>query len=299
MKLQLLISHWREDETIVKPLLDSIEMQKDIPFREFGVIIVNDGEEGLLSEKFLSQYSFKINYLVMPKGNVSKARNYALDHATAKYVMFCDCDDKFCLDIAFWIIFREMKKPFDILNSTFLEEKDGFGTKHEYDNTFIHGKVWNRQFLVDHNLRFDEELYVHEDGYFVALAQCEAGIVRRYDIAFYLWVTRENTTCRTAGFIQRTWVEYIKAKDKLITELLKRGYEEYAAGVLAIFLIEAKERNLDKQNMYASAKLYDKYRDLFNTLTNNDKVDICRTLSKTYKHKVTLSTAYFERLLNM
>ena len=299
MKLQILCTHYKEPENIVKPLLDSIQMQEDIPPKEFGVIIVNDGDEGLLSEEFLSQYDFKIQYLVMPKGNVSKARNYALDHATAKYVMFCDCDDRFFMECAFWWLFREMKKPFQVLNSMFFEEKDGQGTPHTHDNTFVHGKVWNRQFLIDNNLRFDDELSVHEDGYFVVLAQCCADSIRYFDTAFYLWCTNESSISRQSGFVKRTWRDYIKAKDKVIDELIKRGHRDIASAVVAIFLIEAKERNLDKINMLETAKFYERHKDLLDELSKEDREQICKDASKQYKHKVNLSTAYFERLLNM
>lgn len=297
MKLQLLITRYKESEEIVKPLLDSIEEQKDIPFKEFGVIIVNDGDEGLLSEEFLSQYSYKIQYLVMPKGNVSKARNYALDHATAKYVMFCDCDDKFFVDQAFWWLFREMKKPFDVLVSLFFETQGEQGIPHERDNTFIHGKVYNRQYLIDNNIRFNEELYVHEDGYFVLLSLSCTTYLRYFDTAFYLWVTREGSVARVDGFTQKTWDEYIKAKRKIIEELISRGRRDIARFTLGCFLVEAKERNLNKENMLNTAKFYDEYRELYNELTKNELKEIEDNMSRAFGHKTSSSIVYYERLL--
>lgn len=296
MKLQILITHYKEPEEVIKPLLDSIRDQKDVPFKEIGVIIVNDGDEGLLSDKFLSQYEFKINYLIMPKGNVSKARNYALDHATAKYVMFCDCDDMFFIDEALWVIFREMKKPFQVLNAAFYEERDGKGIPHEHDNTFIHGKVWNRQYLIDNDLRFDEELSVHEDGYFVTLAQSCADTIRYYDLGIYLWC-EGNTVSRQVGYLQRTWGEYCKAKDKCIAELLKRGLVLSAKIVLGCFIIETKERNLNSSNLYLTALLYDKYRDLFNSINKQEEEAIIQGTSRTYYHKTNLNTVRFDMLL--
>lgn len=297
MKLEILVTHFVESEDIVKPLLDSIAMQKDIPFREFGVIIVNDGKEGLLSDEFLSQYPFKIQYLIMEKGNVSKARNYALDHATAKYVMFCDCDDKFFIDQAFWWLFREMKKPFDILVSLFFEEKDGLGIPHDHDNTFIHGKVYNREYLIKNNIRFDEELYVHEDGYFVVLALCCTDKLRYFPTAFYLWVSREGSVARQEGFTQKTWSEYIKAKRKLINQLLARGEDEAARLTLGVFLVEAKERNLNQENMLNTAKFYREFKDLYDKLTKEDLKEIEKQTSEMHGHKTSVSTAYYERLL--
>ena len=112
MKLQILVTHYNESEEVVATLLDSIEMQKGIDKDEFSVIIVNDGDKVVLSPNFLEKYSFNIRYEVLPKRNVSFARNSALDIATAKYVMFCDCDDAFCVDCAFKWLFNEMEVQF-------------------------------------------------------------------------------------------------------------------------------------------------------------------------------------------
>ena len=51
MKLQILVPQYKETEDIIKPLLDSIEVQQNIDLKnEVGVIIVNDGTDVHLSE---------------------------------------------------------------------------------------------------------------------------------------------------------------------------------------------------------------------------------------------------------
>ena len=60
MKLQILVPQYKETDDIIKPLLDSIEVQQNVDLKnEVGVIIVNDGTDVHLSEELLSRYTFR------------------------------------------------------------------------------------------------------------------------------------------------------------------------------------------------------------------------------------------------
>lgn len=298
MKLQILVTHYNEDEKTVATLLDSIEMQKGIDFDDLSVIIVNDGDQKILSPNFLEKYSFNIRYEVLPKRTVSYARNCALDIATAKYVMFCDCDDAFCVDCALKWIFDEMEVPFNVLNSVFFEERGGRGIPRENDNTFIHGKVWSREYLKLEDIRFADDLYVHEDGYFVCLAQSCAGTIRYFDKPFYVWKERKGSVARQPNYIQETWKEYLKAKNMLIGELVARDKESVAKYVVAQLLIEARERHLNKENERATLEFYLLNKYLHDALTDDEKKLIEKSTSELFKHKTTCSPDYFMKLLD-
>lgn len=151
-KLQILVPQYKETEDIIKPLLDSIEVQQNIDLlHDIGVIIVNDGTDVHLSRDFLDKYSYPIEYYLNEHAGVSATRNACLDHATAEYVMFCDADDMFYNACGLYIIFREIENGgFDSLVSAFIEESRDPITKaplyinHDMDATFVHGKVHNR-----------------------------------------------------------------------------------------------------------------------------------------------------------
>ena len=38
MKLQILVPQYEEDDSVIKPLLDSLAIQQNVDFNEFGVI---------------------------------------------------------------------------------------------------------------------------------------------------------------------------------------------------------------------------------------------------------------------
>ena len=179
MKLQILVPQYKETNEIIKPLLDSIEVQQNVDLKnDVGVIIVNDGTNIHLTKEFLDKYSFNIDYYLNEHKGVSATRNACLDYATADYVMFCDADDMFYNACGLYIIFREIiNGGFDSLVSAFIEETRIPQTgevayiNHDMDSTFVHGKVHRRQYLIDNKIRWNENLTIHEDSYFNCLCQ--------------------------------------------------------------------------------------------------------------------------------
>lgn len=247
MKLQLLIPQYRETEAVIKPLLDSVAMQQNVPFDELGAVIVNDGSEVCLDEAFLAGYPFPIEYYRQPHRGVSAARNACLDHAKAEYVMFCDADDMFYNACGLWFVFREMAAGFDSLVSVFTEETRGPDGREvvyinrERDCTFVHGKVHRRQYLIDKGIRWNEALTVHEDSYFNILCQSLSGNVKYCVTPFYLWRWRDDSVCRhDPKYMLRTYRNMLDSNEALVTELTRRG-----------------ER--DKARQYAAAMIFDAY----------------------------------------
>ena len=244
MKLQILIPQYKENEEVIKPLLDSIALQQSVDLEnEVGVIIVNDGSDVHLSREFLDGYPFHIDYYLHEHKGVSATRNACLDYATAEYVMYCDADDLFFNACGLWIIFREMKKDFDSLVSVFSEEwkdrKTGEITyvNHEHDNVFVHGKVHKRQYLIDQNIRWNEALTIHEDSYFNTLCQALSDNVIYVSAPFYLWKWRDGSICRhDSKYILKTYNNLLDSNDALVQELLDRGLRDKAE-MLSVMMI--------------------------------------------------------------
>lgn len=247
-KLQLLVPQYNEDEKVIKSLLDSIEVQQNIDMDEISVIIVNDGTAVHLSQEFLDRYSFDIEFYKNEHMGVSATRNACLDKATADYVMFCDADDMFYNACGLYIIFREIENGgFDSLVSAFIEESrdpmthDPIYINHDMDTTFVHGKVHNRKFLLRNNIRWNDDLTIHEDSYFNCLCQRLAKELKYSQTSFYLWKWRDNSVCRhDPKYILKTYNNMLDSNDSLIDNFLKRGMK------------------LDAQ-FYATSMIYDAY----------------------------------------
>ena len=230
MKLQILVPQYKENESVIRPLLDSIAIQQNVDLEnEVGVIIVNDGSDVILSDEFLNLYPFKIQYILAPHRGVSATRNTALDAATADYVAYSDADDLYYNACGLWIIFREIEKGgFDGLRSLFIEE-----TRHpktgevvyinrENDSTFVHGKVWRREYLIENGIRWNEDLTIHEDSYFNSLALNLSENIKDCPYPFYLWRWRDDSVCRhDPKYMIKTYRDFIKSNDALVDEYVR------------------------------------------------------------------------------
>lgn len=262
MKLQILVPQHKETDDIVKPLLDSIEVQQNVDLKnDVGVIIVNDGTDVRLSEELLSRYTYPIEYHMAEHGGVSATRNKCLDLATADYVMFCDADDMFFNACGLYIVFREIENGgFDSLVSAFVEEtrdpvtKAPFYINHDMDTTFVHGKIHRRQYLLDNNIRWNDNLTIHEDSYFNCLCQKLAKELKYSQTAFYLWKWRDSSVCRhDPKYILKTYNNMLDSNTALIKEFTKRGREQdaqfYAVSMIydAYFTMNKREW-IDQEN---------------------------------------------------
>ena len=248
MKLQILVPQYKEDERIIKKLLDSIELQRNIDFNDIGVIIVNDGSDVILNPFFLQKYKFKIDYIRNEHKGVSATRNRALKEATADYVMFCDADDMFYHPLALQLIINNVKeKQPDCIYSTFIEEIPDnqhpgsfLYNARQQAFVFVHGKVYRRQFLLEKDIWWDEELTLHEDGYFngLALAQVPKDKLVYCNEPFYMWCNNsESVSRKTPTFVLDTYNNNLLAQDKLISKLLPVNIYE-AINLTAIQLFQ-------------------------------------------------------------
>ena len=295
MKLQILIPQYEETEEVIKPLLDSIEIQQNVDLKnDVGVVIVNDGTDVLLSEEFLNHYTYPIEYHKNPHGGVSATRNACLDHATADYVMFCDADDMFYCACGLYIIFREINgEGFDSLVSVFVEEsrhpltKEPLYINHDMDTTFVHGKVHRRDYLLKENIRWNDNLTIHEDSYFNCLCQRMAKELKYCPVPFYLWKWRDDSVCRhDPKYILKTYNNMLDSNTALVQEFLRRGRIEDAQFYSVSMIYDAyftmnKDEWLNQENQKyrnATEKRFKEYflqfEQLFNTIQQEVKAQI-------------------------
>ena len=253
MKLQILVPQYTETDEVVKPLLDSIQIQQSVDLaNDVGVIIVNDGSDVCLSDKLLNSYTFKIEYYRNEHKGVSATRNELLRRATAEYVMYCDADDLFFNACGLWIVFREIKKGFDSLVSVFTEEVYNKETgdityiNHEHDSTFVHGKVHRRQYLIDKGIWWNEDLTIHEDSYFNTLCQALSEDVIYIGSPFYLWKYRESSVCRhDPKYMLKTYGNLIDSNEALVDELQRRELTD-KADMLVIHMVFGSYYTMNK-----------------------------------------------------
>jgi len=204
--LSIVVPRFRENEQNIFPLLSSISGQIGIDFSDIEVIIANDGNgTGPLGSDFISLFGLKIRQIHMEENRgPGVARQTGLDAAAGDYVMFCDADDTLHSVGVLGALMQEAQKTAaDILTTDWLEElRDENGNcryiTHSIENTWMHGKLFRRQFLVQNNIRFHDQLRVHEDSYFLSIAAALAERMNHIPIVSYVWkfnpvsITRQN-----------------------------------------------------------------------------------------------------------
>jgi glycosyltransferase involved in cell wall biosynthesis len=314
-KLQILVPQYKEDESVIKPLLDSIEVQQNIDLtNDIGVVIVNDGTDVHLSQEFFNRYSFPIEYHLNEHKGVSATRNACLDYATADYVMFCDADDMFYNACGLYIIFREIEAGgFDSLVSAFIEEtrhpetKEPLYINHDMDSTFVHGKVHNRKFLIDNNIRWNDNLTIHEDSYFNCLCQRLAKELKYSQTSFYLWRWRDASVCRhDPKYILKTYNNMLDSNDALIEQFLSRERKDDAMFYATSMIYDAyftmnKDEWLNQENSeyrYNTEKRFKnywlKYKELHDAIPHDIKTQIIMGIkNRMYGEGMVLETLTF------
>ena len=221
-KIQFLVPQYKENEETISFLLDSIESQLHVDKKDVGVIICSDGGEYVLNREFLDKYSYDIDYVICEHRGVSATRNSALILSDAEYVMFCDADDGFVSNIGVYSLVRclDLNPDAEMLSSKIFIESNVDGYPEfiigDHNNTFIHGKIFRRDFLISHELFFDERLKVHEDSYFCNIIQFFMSKNINNDNAFYCWRKNPNSVSNQEYYLVKTMWRLLLTNNSLV-----------------------------------------------------------------------------------
>lgn len=205
--LSVIIPKFKESEQDIFPLLTSIYNQLGVDLEDIEVIICNDaGGSGPVDGNFLNLFQgLEISQIDLDENKgPGGARQAGIDNAKGQYLMFCDADDILHSTGVLGALMQEAGKDVpDILASSWLEEvKDENGIHyltHKYENTWMHGKLIRRQFLLQNNIRHHPDLRVHEDSYILAIAQALSQRTIYLDIISYVWRFNPNSITRRNG----------------------------------------------------------------------------------------------------
>lgn len=203
--LSFIVPSYKETENDIFPLLTTINNQIGINLKEIEVIIVRDGTNFLNLKQF-SYLNINIKQIKLKENaGPGVARQAGMIKAHGKYIMFCDASDMLhnVMIIEHMLNIIE-EKNLDILKSHWLEEVYDYDAKriiyieHEEENTWLHGKMFKRQFLMDNNINFHPELRIHEDSYFLGVAITYTNKIEVIKTPSYIWrfsfesLTRKN-----------------------------------------------------------------------------------------------------------
>lgn len=239
MILSVIVPQYKETIEQMRPLLDSLYGQVGLDKQDFEVVICNDGVPDYKpsQDKLIELYpDMNIRVLVNPvNGGCGPARQWGIDHSESDFIVCADADDQFISCFALINLVEgiegqaEGEPVRDIVYAPWTEEQNKKGywlyIPHLNDMTWMHCKIYRREFLVRENIRFHPDYRVHEDGYFNTLAMACGNTVRIDTTPLYLWKWNTASTTRenNGDYTYSSFIQYMEHKDAAFSELVKRG----------------------------------------------------------------------------
>ena len=231
MKLSIIVPQYKESVEMLRLMLGTIENQKEVDFKQLEVLIVNDCSDSPPPKDIGKDCSFDVRVMRTDKnGGPGIARQYGTERAKGKYILYLDGDDCLisCISLRYIMGY---KGNADIIKGKFFNESNN---KVADGWTWVHGKFYRKQFLLDNNLQFPRELRVNEDAYFNMLAGAYAKKIEEIDEIITFWAKNPNSITRTdaSEFVVSSFGEFLKGKLLGFRELKKHNCIEALKGNL-------------------------------------------------------------------
>lgn len=247
MTLDLIVPHYDEPWDVGKPFFDMLALQRESDLSEVRVILVDDGGESDVSPQIQAQnYPYEVVYTVIPHRGVSAARNKGLELSNAEWVMFCDFDDLFSSVFSLHCIQDVLDTTkYDLIWWDFWSEMaDGeIDAQRGYNKLVLHSKVFRRSMLMEHNLRFNEDLVYSEDTAFLSLLEMEIPFSRighsKGAILPYVWTFRKDSVTANNANLYRNNVGLVRRQIYVAEEWLKHGNRKNHDGLCVRALTDA------------------------------------------------------------
>ena len=159
--------------------------------------------------------------------------------------MFCDASDILHNVMVVQTLLNEIeKKDLDILKTHWIEEVYDYNAKkiiyleHEEENTWLHGKIFRKSFLIDNNINFHPSLRIHEDSYFLGIASIYTQKIAIINIFSYIWkFSFESLTRKNKGEYYFTGAkDFIKSISIVNNIIAEKSPEELPYRVCQFFM---------------------------------------------------------------
>lgn len=256
-------------ENYIKKTLLSLYGQS---MQDFEVVFVNDGstDNTLMWLEKCKAYldpdnQGRVQIITVENGGQSRARNIGLDHANGKYVVFLDSDDYIDVDY-FEVLYtaaEENNSEMVLSGQHKVDENGNTITNIRYPVDKIpgyvmrqlnpHGKLYKREFLDRHNIRFAEgKLYEDNPFNFKAMFLCQNQVILPYN-GHYQVIHSGSTMSKPMDPNKVPYdaieeaIKYVNEHESEITD--KNIFEFVVLSFMTYFIFQANKRHI-----YASGK---------------------------------------------
>lgn len=262
-------------EKYLRNCIDSVYNQ-NLSLTEFELIIINDGSlDNSLS--ICKEYQCKYNNIIIhsqPNSGQAVARNWGLDHARGKYIMFIDSDNLLVPNVISTLLESAEQQQTEItLSDIRVYNRDGKSEiKSDYsyyghvvtgEYAILHGlnfgsvgaRIFLRELIENNTIRFISNIK-HEDVLFSVIASTFASRLISIDLCTYQYNWNEGSTDRSFDSINKkksilsdlTIAKEIKiiSKKEKVSVLLKCHLTKHANSLIVSVLLNMLSLIKDK-----------------------------------------------------
>ena len=311
MKLTLIVPYYNTPVELVDRLFKSVNDQKNFDFNELQVIFVDDFSTEKYDYGRFAQFDNlseeKINIIELKENaGPGVARQYGIKYAKGDYIIFADSDDKFMMShkendkefgvFEFFLRLIDAHPNASIIRTSWIEEQYSKETNKilcvphlaQLDNTWMHGKLFNRKFIADNSVHFHPYLRKQEDTYFnsIATEMAKDTAVAYNGLLSYVWsddnkdsLTRSNN-CLYGFSAMCEFVDAIDYAVDYLNKLQKEGVnivDKVVGNLIYIYwmLQTPSWRDKSKKEYYnalmkRTGEFEQKYKDVWNYISTKD-----------------------------
>lgn len=240
-RVSVIIPVYNSEKTIIK-CLESVMAQT---FQDFNVIIINDGSTDhslTIIRNYVAQNNFqsKIHIINRSNNGVSSARNSGVDQADAELIVFVDSDDTVQNDHLQSLVRANDNADHPALvcnrlqdehhrvkniyfsgnsdNPSFLEAYVALEKSNQLG--YLHNKIFNKNIITTHELRFPEKINMAEDLIFTLRYLNYTKKIYIDKASTYTYNLSENSLSEKK-LDQHALLDYLSVLDETYTTLAK------------------------------------------------------------------------------
>lgn len=227
MKIDVIIPCYNAKDTL-SLTLDSIAKQ-DI-LSDISVYLVNDCSD-YDYQSFVAKYShfFSISEIdLLENVGPGGARNAGILNSNNPYIVFIDSDDYFYDDSALSTLFKTIHQyNCDLVISSFIYERDGETIVKNYNNIWLHGKIYRRSFLEENKILFNGTRANEDNGFNNLILLLNSRVKYISDITYVYHENKNSITRKDNRKYRITGLEgYTYNINWAILEALKRNCDK-------------------------------------------------------------------------
>ncbi len=233
--LSIIIPAYNSEKYIAECLQSVIDQELDNNLYE--IIVVNDGSTDDTVDIVNQFVKMHTNVHLYNKNNsgVSSTRNYGVTRSKGKYLWFIDSDDYIEKNILKEIIDKLDSRKYDVMQiceklvdaNTICENKSvnlEFDDNKQIDGHLSVSYIISKQFFLDHNLFFNENMDMHEDALwclFILILAKESTVLLN-KVYFYRQHRDSTMKNRTKSFYEKHSRSLLQ-EAKILREIFNRG----------------------------------------------------------------------------